>query len=87
MKGESDCHDTSAMVTQQLSNQNWQDRSKTNHPKAAFNIDKSTLKCTCCNKISHIKSRYFELVGYPELWDHNREQRKKDSKNQTRGVH
>ena len=22
----------------------------------------------------------FELVGYPKLWDHNREQRKNDSK-------
>ena len=44
------------------------------------NIDKSTLKCTHCNKTGHIKSRCFEIVGYSEWWDHNHEQRKKDSK-------
>ena len=44
------------------------------------NIDKSTLKCTHCNKIVHVKSCCFELVGYLEWWDHNLEQWKKDSK-------
>ena len=38
------------------------------------------LKCTHCNKFDHIKSHCFELIGYPKLWDHNHEQRKKDSK-------
>ena len=52
----------------------------TNHPKAAFIIDKFTLKCTHCNKIGDIKSRCFELIGYSKWWDHNRGQRKKDSK-------
>ncbi|KAL6342501.1 hypothetical protein AAG906_012094 [Vitis piasezkii] len=28
----------------------------------------------------HTKSRCFEIVGYPDWWDHNRDQRKKDSK-------
>ncbi|RVW14835.1 Retrovirus-related Pol polyprotein from transposon TNT 1-94 [Vitis vinifera] len=28
----------------------------------------------------HTKSRCFEIVGYPNWWDHNRDQRKKDSK-------
>ena len=46
---------------------------------AASNIDKSTLKYTHCNKIGHIKSHWFELVGYLKWWDHNHEQRK-DSK-------
>nr|CAN61235.1 hypothetical protein VITISV_003186 [Vitis vinifera] len=52
------------------------DQSKTNHP----NIDKSTFKCTHCNKTGHIKSRCFEIVGYPDWWDHNRDQQKKRSK-------
>ena len=80
MKAESDNPDTSAMVIRQRSTQNWQDQSKTNHPKIDPNIDKSTFKCTHCNKIGHTKSRCFEIVGYPDQWDHNCDQRKKDSK-------
>ena len=80
MKVESDNPDTTAMVVRHRSTQNWQDQSKTNHPKTDPNIHKSTFKCTHCNKISHTKSRCFEIVGYPDWWDHNRDQRKKDSK-------
>ena len=40
----------------------------------------STFKCTQCNKTCHTKSRCFEIVGYSNWWDHNRDQRKKDSK-------
>ena len=50
------------------------------HPKTSPNIDKSTFKCTHCNKIGHTKSRCFEIVGYLDWWDHNHDQRKKDSK-------
>ncbi|TXG59600.1 hypothetical protein EZV62_014173 [Acer yangbiense] len=39
--------------------------------------DKSTHKCVHCNKSGHTKDCCFELVGYPEWWDHNR---KKNSK-------
>ncbi|KAL6314842.1 hypothetical protein AAG906_029058 [Vitis piasezkii] len=70
MKAESDNLDTSAKV----------DQSKTNHPKTTPNIDKSTFKCTHRNKTGHTKSRCFELVGYPNWWDHNRDQQKNDSK-------
>ncbi|RVW92462.1 Retrovirus-related Pol polyprotein from transposon RE1 [Vitis vinifera] len=56
------------------------DQSKNKHPKTDPNIDKSTFKCTHCNKIGHTKSRCFEIVGYPDWWDHNRDQWKKDSK-------
>ncbi|RVW97925.1 Retrovirus-related Pol polyprotein from transposon RE1 [Vitis vinifera] len=80
MKEESDNPDTSAMVVRQQSTRNWQDQSKTNHPKADPNIDKSTFKCTHCNKTGHTKSRCFEIVRYPDWWDHNRDQRKKDFK-------
>ena len=80
MKVKSNNPDTPAMVVRQRSTQNWQDQSKTNHSKTAPNIDKSTFKCTHCNKTGHTKSRCFELVGYPNWWDHNRDQQKKDSK-------
>ena len=66
MKAEFDNPDTSTMVVRQRSTQNWQDQSKTNHPKTDPNIDKSTFKCTHCNKTSHTKSRCFEIVGYPD---------------------
>ena len=68
------------MVIRQRLTQNQQDQSKTNHPKTNPNIDKSTFKCTHCNKTGHTKSRCFEIVGYPDWWDHNHDQRKKDSK-------
>ncbi|RVX12670.1 Retrovirus-related Pol polyprotein from transposon TNT 1-94 [Vitis vinifera] len=80
MKAESDNPDTSAMVVRQQLTRNWQDQSKTNHPKTDHNIDKSTFKCTHYNKTGHTKSRCFEIVGYPDWWDHNRDQQKKNSK-------
>ena len=86
MKAESDNPDTSTMVVRQRSTQNWQDQSKTNHPKTDPNIDKSTFKCTHYNKIGHTKSRCFEIVGYPHWWDHNRDQQKKDSKKTSTAV-
>ncbi|RVX13340.1 Retrovirus-related Pol polyprotein from transposon RE1 [Vitis vinifera] len=68
------------MVVRQRSTQNWQDQSKTNHPKTCPNINKSIFKCTHCNKTGHTKSRCFEIVGYPDWWDHNHDQQKKYSK-------
>ncbi|KAL6270466.1 hypothetical protein ACE6H2_027377 [Prunus campanulata] len=35
--------------------------------------------CTHCNQTGHLKNRCFELVGYPDWWDHNRDPRKKNS--------
>ncbi|RVW80173.1 Retrovirus-related Pol polyprotein from transposon TNT 1-94 [Vitis vinifera] len=66
MKAESDNPDTSTMVVRQRSTQNWQDQSKTNHPKTNPNIDKSTFKCTHYNKIGHTKSRCFEIANVVE---------------------
>lgn len=75
LKGESGNPEASAMVARHRSNQNWQ-----NHPKTNNGTDKSTYKCTQCNQTGHTKSRCFELVGYPEWWDHSRDTRKKNSK-------
>ena len=69
MKVESDNPDTSAMAVRQQSTRNWQDQSKTNHPKTDPNIDKSTFKCTHYNKTGHTKSCCFEIVGYSDWWD------------------
>ncbi|KAL6335650.1 hypothetical protein AAG906_030788 [Vitis piasezkii] len=57
MKAKSVNPDTSAMV----------DQSKTNHPKTDPNIDKSTFKCTHCNKTGHTKSHCFENYGISKL--------------------
>ncbi|WVY93108.1 hypothetical protein V8G54_032196 [Vigna mungo] len=51
---------------------------KGNHPKANSNIDKSKFKYTHCNQQGHTKNRCFELNGYPEWWDHSRDQRRKN---------
>ncbi|XP_014515290.1 uncharacterized protein LOC106773114 [Vigna radiata var. radiata] len=59
-------------------NRNWQGQTKGNHPKANSNIDKYKFKCTHCNQQGHTKSRCFELNGYPEWWDHSRDQRRKN---------
>ena len=65
------------MVTWNWSNQN---RSSKSQPKNTDGADKSTYKCTHCNQTGHTKSHCFELVGYPEWWDHSRDSRKKNSK-------
>ncbi|KAG6793053.1 hypothetical protein POTOM_002237 [Populus tomentosa] len=75
LKGESGNPEASAMVARHRSNQNLQ-----NHPKTNNGTDKSTYKCTQCNQTGHTKSRCFELVGYPEWWDHSHDTRKKNSK-------
>ncbi|KAL5836732.1 hypothetical protein ACOSQ3_013901 [Xanthoceras sorbifolium] len=43
-------------------------------------VNKSSLKCTNCKKAGHIKDNCFELVGYPDWWNKNRERRNKDYK-------
>ncbi|KAL5834327.1 hypothetical protein ACOSQ4_013824 [Xanthoceras sorbifolium] len=54
-------------------------RSKPINPKANP-VNKSSLKCTNCKKAGHIKDNCFELVGYPDWWNKNRERRNKDYK-------
>ncbi|KAL6332594.1 hypothetical protein AAG906_009017 [Vitis piasezkii] len=72
--------DLEDIVAYRKSIERQRDQSKTNHRKTNSNIDKSTFKCTHCNKTGHTKSRCFEIMGYPDWWDHNCDQRKKDSK-------
>ena len=77
--------EASAMVTRNRSDQNWspqqqQDQKRSIHPKTANGGNKSSYKCTHCDQTSHTKSRCYELVGYPEWWDHSRDSRKKNSK-------
>ncbi|CAJ2665900.1 unnamed protein product [Trifolium pratense] len=59
--------------------QKQQDRSRNNHPKVPMGSTKSNQKCTQCDQSGHIRERCFELIGYPEWWDHNRDPRKKYS--------
>ncbi|XP_074370270.1 uncharacterized protein LOC141711595 [Apium graveolens] len=82
MNGQLENVEASAMVIQNRSNQNWssqyqQDNRKNIHPKNANGGDKSSYKCTHCNQSGHTKNRCYELVGYPEWWDHSRDSRKK----------
>ena len=73
------------MVIRNWSNQNWspqhqQDQKRPIHPKTANGGDKSSYKCTHCDQTGHTKSRCYELVGYPEWWDHSRDSWKQNSK-------
>ena len=72
---ESENFEVSTMVAR-----NWQDHTKRNHTKTTNVNDQSTCQCTYCNQTCHTKSRCFELVGYPEWWDHNYDTQKKNSK-------
>ncbi|XLR66650.1 hypothetical protein S83_017322, partial [Arachis hypogaea] len=77
MKGEPEKPEASAL----------QDRTGSNYFKSTTNANKSTYRCTHCDQSGHTKSRCFELVGYPDWWDHNRDPRKKNShKNSTSAV-
>ncbi|XP_018817689.2 uncharacterized protein LOC108988785 isoform X2 [Juglans regia] len=49
------------------------------HPKKN-GVDKNSYKCTHCDQTGHTKSRCFELVGYPDWWDHNCDSHKKNSR-------
>ena len=85
MKRQLENFEATAMVTQNRSNQNGsaqhqQDQKRPIHPKIANGGDKSSYKCTYCDQTGHTKSRCYELVGYPEWWDHSRDSRKKNSK-------
>ena len=42
-----------------------------NHSKTSKDAIKSTLKCAYCNKSGHTKDHFFELMRYPEWWNHN----------------
>ncbi|KAK3038644.1 hypothetical protein RJ639_027307 [Escallonia herrerae] len=72
MVEESERTEASAMVTRYRPSQN--------QPKPTNAADKSTYKCTHCNQNGHTKNRCYELVGYPEWWDHNRDPRKRNFK-------
>ena len=77
--------EASTMVTRNRSNQNGspqhqQDQKRPIHPKTTNGGDKSSYKCTDCDQTGHTKSRCYEVVGYPEWWDHSRDSRKKNSK-------
>ncbi|RVX08179.1 hypothetical protein CK203_017673 [Vitis vinifera] len=79
MKAESDNPDTSAMVVRQQSTRNWQDQSKTNHPKTD-----PILISQPSNALTAIRLVIPRVVAL-KLWisrlvDHNCDQRKKDSK-------
>ena len=85
MNGQLENSKALAMVTRNRSNQNWSPQrqkyqKRPIHPKTANGGDKSSYKCTHCDQTGHTKSRCYELVGYPEWWDHSRDSRKKNSK-------
>ena len=78
MNGQLENSVTSSMVTQNRSNQNrspqhQQDQKRPIHPKTVNGGDKSSYKCTHCNQTGRTKIRGYELVGYPEWWDHSRD--------------
>lgn len=54
--------DASALVT----------KHRPNYPRSENNMGRSNLKCFHCQKTGHTKNKCYELVGYPEWWDHTR---------------
>lgn len=84
MNGKPEKSEASAMVTQNQSNQNQlpqnQHDQRPSHPKTTIGADKSSYKCTHCHQTGHTKSHCFELMGYPDWWDHSRDSRKRNSK-------
>jgi hypothetical protein len=38
--------------------------------------EKNNYTCTQCNKFGHTKKCCFEIIGYPEWWDHSRASKK-----------
>ncbi|KAK3013785.1 hypothetical protein RJ639_010144 [Escallonia herrerae] len=72
MVEESERTEASAMVTRYRPSQN--------QPKPTNAADKSTYKCTHCNQNGHTKNRCYELMGYPEWWDHNHDRQKRNFK-------
>jgi hypothetical protein len=78
MNGEIEHFKTSAMVAQNRSGKHQYERIRYNHQKnGAY---KSAYKCSHYYQNGHTKSKCFELVGYPDWWDHNRDPRKKNAK-------
>ena len=91
MNGQLENYEASAMVTRNRSNQNLspqhqQDQKRPIHPKTANGGDKSSYKCTHCDQTGHIKSRCYELMGYPEWWDHSRDSQKQNSKKASTAI-
>ncbi|KAF2298179.1 hypothetical protein GH714_016810 [Hevea brasiliensis] len=81
MNGELEKSEAAAMVSRNRSNQNrssqnQQDQTKS---KTSTGINKSAYKCTHYDQPGHTKDRCFEIVGYPEWWDHNRDSRKRNA--------
>lgn len=70
MNGQLENSEASAMVI----------RNRSIQLKTANGGNKPSYKCTHCDQTGHTKNRCYELVGYPEWWDHSRDSRKKNSK-------
>ncbi|XP_058180009.1 uncharacterized protein LOC131298542 [Rhododendron vialii] len=45
----------------------------------SWGTTKQSYKCTHCDQTGHTKERCYELVGYPEWWDHSRDSKKRGS--------
>ena len=50
-------------------------KSKTNN-----GAGKSTYKCTYCDQPGHTEKHCYEIVGYPNWWDHNQAPRRRNTK-------
>ncbi|KAL3522109.1 hypothetical protein ACH5RR_014943 [Cinchona calisaya] len=51
-----------------------------NRSKITKNFEKSAYKCTHCDQSGHTKDRCYELVGYPEWWNHGLASQKRNYK-------
>ncbi|KAJ1379949.1 hypothetical protein SESBI_46433 [Sesbania bispinosa] len=51
--------------------------------KQSKGFEKGNYKCTQCNKDGHTQERCYEIIGYPEWWDHSRASKKNSKRNPT----
>ncbi|KAH0672644.1 hypothetical protein KY290_024878 [Solanum tuberosum] len=86
VNGDLEKSKAATMVSKYRSNQNRFSQNQLDRMKSK-GFNKSTYKCTHCDQPGHTKDRCFEIVGYPEWWDHNRDSRRRNaSKSSTTAI-
>ena len=71
MGGSQPIHGSSVMVAKRTQQGPSSGSTKTQSAKS------NNFVCSYCGETGHSKQRYYEIIGYPELWDFTKKPRKK----------